>query len=166
MARQTGTETMAVMDRPAELDETVTNGTDGGQDAQQVVADAVKRQRRNPDDLPDNEVVSVNIRFPNALRKRLAETAVEQQTSIPQLIVSMVAEAYGFELPKTTRAPRIKKYASKEDRIAAQKAKQQRDRQVSRAILQAIEEGKLDVDIETLLSDLRTKAQTEDAAAS
>jgi len=80
--------------------------------------------------------------------------------------VSMVAEAYGFELPKTTRAPRIKKYASKEDRIAAQKAKQQRDRQVSRAILQAIEEGKLDVDIETLLSDLRTKAQTEDAATS
>lgn len=165
MARPTGTDGTAVLDRPMEdgsstsadmTGSVASNGTDGGT--------AAKRQRRNPDELPDSEIISLNVRFPNALRKQVATTAAEQQTSVPQLIVSMVAEAYGYELPKSTRTTRTKKYANKEERIAAQKAKQQRDRQVSRAILQAVEEGKLDLDIEGLLADLRSKANAEDAA--
>jgi hypothetical protein len=60
---------------------------------------------------------------------------------------------------------RVKKYASKEERLQAQKDAQQHKRLVTRAILEAIEAGKINVDIDALVADLQAQ-NTEGAATS
>lgn len=170
MARREGTEGMAVLDRPfgAGVDDDSQNGAGTENDAQATTqTSGTKRApKRSADERGDSEMISLNVRVPNALRKQIAETAVTQNTSVPQLIAQMLADAYTFELPKSTRAPRTKKYASKEDRIAAQKAQQQKNRQITRAILQAVEDGKLDVDIDALLAEMQAKQTEAEAATS
>lgn len=160
MARR---EDMAILDRPVDdtLGEQSDNGayaaSESGTESGGAGQSTGRRTKRNPDDLADGDMISLNVRVPNGLRKLLAGTAVEQETSVTQLVAQMLAGAYSYELPKTTRAPRTKKYANKEERIAAQKAAQQKNRQITRAILAAVEEGKLDVDIEALLADMAAK---------
>lgn len=160
MPRREG-ENMAVLDRPV----TSENGTDAADEAQETAQAVVKRARRDPDALGDEEIVGINLRMPNALRKQMASTAEEQNTSVPQLILSMLANAYNFTLPTPTRAPRVKKYANKEERIQAQKETQQHKRLVTRAILDAIEAGKIDLDIDALVADLKAQSAATEGAS-
>jgi len=158
VARNSGTDNTAILDRPAgEAVGAGVGASNNGTEGADVVEQAVRRARRDPDTLADTDMISLNVRVPNGLRKQLASTAVEQSTTVPQLVAQMLAGAYGYELPKSTRAPRTKKYANKEERIQAQKAAQQKNRQITRAILAAVEEGKIDVDIEALLAEMASK---------
>lgn len=149
-------------------------GTSGEQQAANEVAEAAKKVKRNPDELPDDEVVGINIRIPNALRKLIAADGLKAspQVSVPQLVASMLASAYSFELPKPARPARLKKYASKEERLAAQKREQQRARNVTKAVLKLVEEGKLEgINIDELVAQIeaeqqaKAKAETETAGA-
>jgi hypothetical protein len=158
---------MAVLDRPATDAATENGQTDAGASdtsGEAAAAEAVKRVRRDPDQMGDEEIVGINIRMPNALRKQMAATAEEENTSVPQLILSMLAQAYSFTLPEA-KPKRVKKYASKEERLQAQKDAQQHKRLVTRAILEAIEAGKINVDIDALVADLQAQ-NTEGAATS
>lgn len=164
-----------VLDRPVEgqaqtqdgesVNGTENVGTEAGTPGAGTPAQAVaaRKAKRNPDELGPEEIISINVRMPNALRMQVAGTAVEQSTSVPQLITSMIADAYGFTLPETAKPKTRKKYASKEERMQAQKAAQQAQRVKTRAILDAIEEGKLNVDMDALLAAYNEKQAREAA---
>lgn len=173
--RDDGTDgNVAVLNRPigdiAGTDTDSANGvaTDDGMhpasDEASGTSGGTRKAKRNSDELPDSDIISLNVRVPNGLRKQIAVTAVEQQTSVPQLVANMLANAYSYELPTPARAPRIKKYGSKEERLAAQKATQQRKRDVTKAILAAIESGKLDLDVDALMAEMQTDTATEAAS--
>lgn len=137
----------------------VQNGTDGeaGAAAEAAVTEAAKKVKRNPDEMGPDEVIGINVRIPNALRKLLADTAVKQSTSVPQLVATMLAQAYEFTLPKPARAPRIKKYENKEQRLAAQKAAQQKQRMQTKALLRLVEQGKIDVNLDELVAQMEAE---------
>lgn len=164
MARRDGMEDVAVLDRPVgdvKPEDADTSTEDDTEDEKP----APRAAKRNSDDLPDDEVISLNVRVPNGLRKAIAITAQDRQTSVPQLIAEMLSDAYSYALPKPTRAPRTKKYANKEERLAAQKAQQAKNRAITKAILAAVEEGKIDMDIEALLAEMQAKQGATAAAA-
>jgi hypothetical protein len=170
------TEGTAVLDRPVgdapAGDAPSVNGSEGAQGAVGAAADpnseqaaAAKKAKRNPDELGPDEIVGINVRLPNALRMKLGDTAKEQNTSIPQLIAQMLATAYEFELPKPSRPPRTKKYNSPEERKAAQKEAQQKQRDITRALLAAVEAGKIQgVDVEALVAEFKAEQAKKDAA--
>lgn len=156
MARRDEEGGVAVLNRPVgedgELPATNSNGTEG---AATGTGTRRARVKRDVDQMGPNEMISLNVRVPNALRLQLASTATEQSTSVPQLVAQMLATAYNFELPKPQRAARIKKYASAEERKAAQKADQQRKRMVTKAILRAVEQGTLPgLDIDAMVAQI------------
>lgn len=162
----------AVLDREA-LDESV-NGTGAEGATEGATGDAPARRtraKRNPEDMGPEEIISLNVRVPNALRAQLAGTATEQNTSVPQLVAKMLADAYGFELPKPQRAARVKKYASAEERKQAQKDAQAKQRLITKAVLKAVEDGTIDVDVEALIARIKEEeaakavASTEGAAS-
>lgn len=164
----------AVLDRPVgEEPQANQNGTEAGATAaenqasqQEAAATATRAPKRNPDELGPDEIVGINVRMPNALRLKIAETAKAQNTSVPQLLASMVAEAYSFELPKPSRPARIKKYDTPEQRKEAQKAAQAKQRTTTRALLAAIEDGKLgDIDVEALVAEYAAKQAAAAAVA-
>jgi hypothetical protein len=174
MAERKASDT-AVLNRPLTddvdaLNGTGTNGTGeaGGESGDSVSAS--KAPKRNLDEAPDDEVVGITVRVPNALRKKVATMAVEQKTSSPQLLAAMIAEAFDFTLPKPERAPRLKKYDTPEDRKNAQKRDQQRSRLVARKVLESVEKGVINVDMTALLaevdSELAANAAKAAAAAS
>lgn len=126
---------------------------------------ATKAPKRNLDDAPDDEIVGVTVRVPNLLRKKIAETAVAQNTSVPQLLAHMVAEAYSFVLPAPERAPRTKKYDSPEERKNAQKRDQQRQRLLARKVLDAVEKGIINVDTAALIAEVDAELDASAAKA-
>jgi hypothetical protein len=81
---------LAVLDRPLVSE----NGTDAEGEGEATTTEAPKRARRDPSAMGDDEVVTINLRMPNALRKQMAATAEEQNTSVPQLVLTMLASAY------------------------------------------------------------------------
>lgn len=128
-------------------------------------AAGTRKPKRNLDDMGPNEAISINVRIPNGLRMKMAETATQQNTSVPQLVAQMLAQAYTYELPKSTRPPRIKKYANAQERIAAQKAAQAKQRTITRALLKAVEEGKINVDVDSLVAQFTANEDAAKASA-
>jgi hypothetical protein len=167
MAERKASDT-AVLNRPLTddvdaLNGTGTNGT-GETEASEGVS-ASKAPKRNLDEAPDDEVVGITVRVPNALRKKIGTMAVEQKTSSPQLLAAMIAEAFDFTLPKPERAPRLKKYDTPEDRKNAQKRDQQRSRLVARKVLESVEKGVINVDMTALLAEVDSELAANAAKA-
>lgn len=166
------TEGTAVLDRP--VGDQSPNGAAGeqqgeaGGEQQQPSGEAAtpaKAAKRNPDEMGPDEIIGINVRMPNALRMKLGETAKEQNTSIPQLVATMLASAYEFELPKPSRPPRTKKYNTPEERKQAQKDQQQHQRDITRALLKAVEDGKIQgVDVEALVAEFKAQQAAQEAA--
>lgn len=183
-ANGTGTSNTAVLNRPLTEDVDALNGTgdidtgeqDTGTDGTQgsaegasgegaEAASASKAPKRNLDDAPDDEVVGITIRVPNGFRKQMAKTALEQKTSVPQMLAQMAAEAFDYKLPTPERAPRLKKYDSPEDRKNAQKRDQQRSRLVARKVLESVEKGIINVDMPALLAEVDAELAAKAAEA-
>lgn len=168
MAERKASDT-AVLNRPLTddvdaLNGTGTNGTgETGGESEGVSAN--KAPKRNLDEAPDDEVVGITVRVPNALRKKIGTMAVEQKTSSPQLLAAMIAEAFDFTLPKPERAPRLKKYDTPEDRKNAQKRDQQRSRLVARKVLESVEKGVINVDMTALLAEVDSELAANAAKA-
>jgi hypothetical protein len=178
-----GTTNTAVLNRPLTDDVDALNGTGAGDtdtDTQngtgegastqasaegEASATATKTPKRNLDDAPDDEIVGITVRVPNALRKKIGATALEQKTSSPQLLATMIAEAFDFTLPTPERAPRLKKYDSPEDRKNAQKRDQQRSRLVARKVLESVEKGVINVDMTALLAEVDAELAANAAKA-
>ncbi len=107
-----------------------------------------------PDDL-----VGVMIRVPFALRQMVEQTADEQtpKVSVPQIVVRMIADAYGYKLPEAARKSRAK-YANEEDKKAAIKAARDKQRNTVKAVLLAVEQGKIQgIDLDALVAELQAK---------
>lgn len=181
MARrdEVGTGT-AVLDR--ETLDTSANGTEGtpegaeatgaqdgatgaGEGEQSTAAASTARVRRDPAQMGPEEIISLNVRIPNALRAMVAKTAEEQQTSVPQLVATMLASAYSFELPKPARPARIKKYSSPEERKQAQKDQQAKQRLITKAVLRAVEQGTLNLDVDALIAEIKAEETAKAAGA-
>lgn len=139
---------------------------DNGEQAQANGA-AKRGGKREPIDftkLGPDEMVSLNVRVPNGLRTKLESTATGQEISIPQLVTRMLADAYDYTLPEIAKKSR-KKYASDEERKAALKKSQERSRTQTKALLAAVEEGKLgDINLEALVAEYLAKQEAEKAA--
>jgi hypothetical protein len=168
MAERKASDT-AVLNRPLTddvdaLNGTGTNGT-GETGGESEGVSASKAPKRNLDEAPDDEVVGITVRVPNALRKKIGAMAVEQKTSSPQLLAAMIAEAFDFTLPKPERAPRLKKYDTPEDRKNAQKRDQQRSRLVARKVLESVEKGVINVDMTALLAEVDSELAANAAKA-
>jgi hypothetical protein len=168
MAERKASDT-AVLNRPLTddvdaLNGTGTNGT-GETGGESEGVSASKAPKRNLDEAPDDEVVGITVRVPNALRKKIGTMAVEQKTSSPQLLAAMIAEAFDFTLPKPERAPRLKKYDTPEDRKNAQKRDQQRSRLVARKVLESVEKGVINVDMTALLAEVDSELAANAAKA-
>lgn len=149
-----------------------TNGTEGATgeapSGETAAPEPVKRTRvkRDVDQMGPEEVISLNVRVPNALRLKIAETAKEKNTSVPQLVSEMLATAYEFELPKPKRAARVKKYDSPEERKAAQKKAQAHQRMVTKAILRAVEQGTIPgLDVDALVAQIQAEETAKAASA-
>jgi hypothetical protein len=174
--------TVAVLNRPADgesLTDTV-NGLDGDEgtqgssegtdtDSGEDATTAQRAPKRNLDEAPDDEVVGITIRVPNGFRKLLAKTALDQKTSVPQMLAQMAAEAFEYTLPTPERAPRIKKYDTPEQRKEAQKTDQRRQRLVAQKVLEAVEKGIVQVDMQAVLAEvdaeLKSRAESDAAKA-
>lgn len=177
MAERRGSSGTSVLDLPTEGDvDTGTIGANGAQETEaQSASDNVtpisagkrggKREPRDFANIGPDEMVSLNVRVPNGLRGKLEETATGQNLSIPQLITKMVSEAYEYTLPQTATKKR-QKYASEEERKKAQKDAQAHNRMVTKALLDAVNEGKLGIDVEALVAEYLAKQQAEQQAAS
>lgn len=182
MARRDGESGTAVLDRDTlDAPENGTGALEGdasGQDASGTGEGAgvapdgatagsgrAKRTKRDPSAMGPEEIISLNVRIPNALRSLVAKTAEEQQTSVPQLVANMLASAYAFELPKPARTARVKKYANPEERKQAAKDAQAKQRAITRAVLKAVEEGKVNLDIDALVAQLKADEEAKAAAA-
>jgi hypothetical protein len=168
MAERKASDT-AVLNRPLTddvdaLNGTGTNGT-GETGGESEGVSVSKAPKRNLDEAPDDEVVGITVRVPNALRKKIGAMAVEQKTSSPQLLAAMIAEAFDFTLPKPERAPRLKKYDTPEDRKNAQKRDQQRSRLVARKVLESVEKGVINVDMTALLAEVDSELAANAAKA-
>lgn len=167
----------AVLNRPLTEDVDSLNGTgtgtdaytgttnDGGESEGESEVAATKAPKRNLDDAPDDEVVGITMRVPNAFRKLLAKTAVDQKTSVPQMLAQMAAEAFNYTLPEPERAPRLKKYDSPEERKKAQVKDQQRQRLIARKALEAVEKGNLQVDMVALMAEVDAELAANAAKA-
>jgi hypothetical protein len=146
--------------------ETGTDGTQGSTESgAEAAATASKAPKRNLDNAPDDEIVGITVRVPNALRKKIGATALEQKTSSPQLLATMIAEAFDYKLPTPERAPRLKRYDSPEDRKNAQKRDQQRSRLVARKVLESVEKGVINVDMTALLAEVDAELAANAAKA-
>jgi hypothetical protein len=168
MAERKASDT-AVLNRPLTDDVDALNGTGANGTGEagegEATASASKAPKRNLDEAPDDEVVGITVRVPNALRKKIGAMAVEQKTSSPQLLAAMIAEAFDFTLPKPERAPRLKKYDTPEDRKNAQKRDQQRSRLVARKVLESVEKGVINVDMTALLAEVDSELAANAAKA-
>lgn len=173
--RQGNSNNVAVLDRPAggetladlagqSTDTDVSNTDTGASTGEQQTGEgasgetaSAKAPKRNLDDAPDDEIIGITLRVPNGFRKQLAKTAVEQNTSVPQMLAQMAAEAFSYTLPKPERAPRIKKYDTPEQRKEAQKSEQAKQRLVARKVLEAVEKGIIQVNMADIMKEVETE---------
>jgi hypothetical protein len=110
----------------------------------------------------------ITVRVPQELKNKLDESAKAQDTSTPQFILRGLAGWYEYKLPEAAKKTRrVQKYATEAEKKQAQRDSQAASRLRVRALLAAVEDGKIDVDIDALVADLKAKqeaAAAEDAA--
>lgn len=163
MARRDGD--TALMDAPTGDAETPeapgTNGAASGSGGASSKAGKAKEEKT----YGPNDLVGVMIRVPFALRQQIEKTADEQtpKVSVPQIVTRMIADAYQYTLPEAARKSRAK-YDSEEEKKAAQKATRDKQRLTVQAVLRAVEQGKISVDLEALIAELQAKEAAEEAA--
>jgi hypothetical protein len=146
MARN-GEGTTGVLDAP-----TSANGAAGAEDAATAETEVVADPKA---------LVGIMVRVPQELHAQIYADAKTQDTSGPQLVQKMLADAYGYELPTPVRKAR-KKYETEEEKRQAQRDSQKASRDTARAVLRAVERGDIQVDLPTLLA--RLKAEEEEKA--
>jgi len=78
------------------------------------------------------------------------------------MVREAVAAHIGYDLASEPPSTRRSKYASKEERLAAQKARAKRRRQITSQLMKAYEEGETEEAIRALIASL--KAEDDDAA--
>lgn len=126
----------------------------------------VKKEKRKPEDIGPKEIISLNVRVPNELRAMVAKSALERETSVPQLVAEMLAEAFEYKLPETARPARvIRPGLTPEQRKQENKKKAEKARNTTQAILAAAKSGLLgDIDIDALVAEYTAKKEAEKAA--
>lgn len=108
-------------------------------------------------------LVGIMIRVPQELRSMIEVDVKLQDTSMPQLVAKMLADAYGYTLPIPARKAR-KKYATDEEKKQAQRDSQKNSRDTARAVLRAVERGDIQVDLPTLIARLKEEEAAKEAA--
>lgn len=110
---------------------------------------AKPKQKRN--------LLLVSMSVPQSMKDILDKIAADENTTVAFVARQRLAQALNIELPTEVKRARAKKYASKEDRVAAQTQK----RNTASALLAALEAGELDADLSAILAKFAPKPRAK-----
>lgn len=113
-------------------------------------ADKDKNAREELEALAPGTRVSVMVTMPKELKLILLEKAQEKDFTLARYLREWIAGEVNFELPATTRT-RAPKYATEDERKAAQKKKSAERNALISQLLKAYKAG--DIDLEALSDD-------------
>lgn len=94
--------------------------------------------------LKNRNVAVLTVMMPPGLRDAINEAAEESSASAANWARKTIADALGYELP-TQASGRTKKYATEEERVAANKTRAKERRETVNALLQQLKEGKISI---------------------
>lgn len=120
-------------------------GTDTATDTGERESD--KSEKTNLADLDPNETVQVMVTMPAGLKLKALERADAKDYTLARYVRELVASELEYDLPDTIRT-RSKKYATEEDRIAAQKAKSAKRNALIKMLLSKYKDGEIDLDLD------------------
>jgi len=111
-----------------------------------------KDERAALQDLAPGTRVSVMVTMPVELKIRLLDEAAKsgENMTLARFVRETLADTFDVELPNVIRQ-RAKKYATEEERIAAQKAASKKRNDLIKSLLKAYNEG--NIDLESLMDD-------------
>jgi hypothetical protein len=92
-----------------------------------------------------SDKASIMFGVPSELKRLLDGRAEAEDISVAALVRNLVAREFNYTLPKVTRE-RAKKYATEEERTAAQKARMSERNATIKALLEKYRKGEITLD--------------------
>lgn len=111
-----------------------------------------KDERAALQDLAPGTRVSIMVTMPVELKIKLLDEAAKsgENMTLARFVRETLADKFDVELPNVIRT-RSKKYATEEERVAAQKAASKKRNDLIKKLLKAYNEG--EIDLESLVDD-------------
>lgn len=107
-------------------------------------ADEVNITQEEIEKLKNRNVAVLTVMMPPVLRDKISEASDAASESAATWARKALADALGYELPKQASG-RAKKYATDEERIAANKARAKERRETVNALLEKLKSGEISI---------------------
>lgn len=115
-------------------------------DVEDEVETVKTRERVNAASKPANERVQLMFSLPAGLRAIIEQDADKRDLGYATVVRMIVADHYEYELPATERKARASKYATEDERKAAQKERNKERNDTIKKLLDLYNKGEIKLD--------------------